>query len=321
MEADTEQRKKFEIARAPPARIQDAVGGIFDATLKELKTIYGMLKRVQVVAMVLEREYTPASQGTGGEKGTKSRLRLTLDDGTGMMAATWFGVGEEEASAYEKGDMVIALVRAGEYKNEITFTVDGIRKLTDLSVELHHRATILKKLKQLVSINQPLEIQGGGRITNPADDASKFFTSKEKGNKQQDISEIEQPVTIGDASTQKIQFTSRLGEEAGEGGAESEAGGSGKEVGSANAGEGLNALEALEGPERRQGDIEIDDDIIKGSIMETIMQPEFIDGITIAQLAQSLAIDRENISRILKIMANEGNVEEIPTKPGIYRGK
>ncbi len=307
MEANAEPRKKFEIARAPPARIKDAVGGIFDATKKELKTIYGMLKRVQIVALVLDREYTPASQGGGGERGTKSRLRLTLDDGTGVMAATWFGVGEGEASDYEKGDMVVALARAGEYKNEITFTVDGIRKLTDLSVELHHRATILKRLKQLAGDNQPLELDGGGRIINPADDASKFFTSATKVGEHEDISEIEQPVTVGEVNKERIRLTPRFEEEESHGGGGADSGGD--DAGVAGVGE------------EPEGDIEVDDDIIKGSIMDTIMQSEFIEGITLAQLEKALALDRKVLARILRIMANEGNVEEIPSSPGTYRGK
>ncbi|MEX2680541.1 MAG: hypothetical protein Q6373_003005, partial [Candidatus Sigynarchaeota archaeon] len=256
-------------------------------------------------------EYTPASQGPVGEKGTRSRLRLTLDDGTGLMVATWFGVGEAEASRYEKGDMVIALARAGEYKNEITFTIDGIRKLNDLSVELHHRAMILKKLKQLAANKKPLELPGGGRIINPADDASKFFSSTEKGTEQDDVSEIEQPIMVGDASTQNIQFTPRLGIEKSEGDGDGIAAGSAAILRAESSGAGAVPEE----------DVEIEDDIIKGSIMNTITEPEFLDGITIAKLAEILALDRNIIARVLKIMANEGTIEEIPSKPGTYRGK
>jgi hypothetical protein len=302
LEVDVEQRKKFEIARAPPARIRDVVSGIFDATRKELNTIYGMLKRVQIVAVVLRHEFTPASQG--GDKSTKSRLRFTLDDGTGIMAATWFGVDEEEASNYEKGDMIIAIARAGEYKNEITFTVDGIRKLTDLSVELHHRAVILKKLKQLAANNQPLELEGGGRITNQPDEASKFFTTT-KSAEHEDMSKIEQPVTIGGVNKGKVQFTSRLGGEEGDGEVE----GDEEEPEDESAGEA---------PDRN---LDVDDDIIKGSIMETIMQPEHVDGITIAQLEGAIAIDRKVLARVLKIMEHERTVEQVPSKPGTYRAK
>jgi hypothetical protein len=307
LEVDAEQRKKYEIARAPPARIKDAVGGIFDATSKELKTIYGMLKRVQIVALILDRQYTPASQGSG-EKSTKSRLRIMLDDGTGIMAATWFGVGDDEASGYEKGDMVIVLARAGEYKNEITFTIDGIRKLTDLSTELHHRAVILKKLKQLAVANQPLTLQGGGRITNQPDEASKFFTST-KGSEPQDISEIEHPIKVNNSEPEKTQIPSRLGEEAGDGEGGSEAGGGEEEPGEAG---------TRDAPGE---DLDVDDDIIKGSIMDTIMQPEHLEGITIAQLEEAIATDRKVLARVLKIMEHERTVEQVPSKPGTYRAK
>ncbi|MBN2150203.1 MAG: OB-fold nucleic acid binding domain-containing protein [Candidatus Lokiarchaeota archaeon] len=308
MEAEAEPRKRFEVARAPPARIRDAVGGVFDATMKELATIYGKVKRVQVVAMVIDHQYTPASQG--GDSGTKSRLRLTLDDGTGIMAATWFGIGEDEASSYETGDMVVAIVRAGEYKNEISFSVDGIRKLTDLSVELHHRAMILRQLKQLADEGKPLVLVGGGRVTNPADDASKFFTSGSKGGEHVDISEIELPVRVAGASKQETRYTSRLGD----GESDGESGG-GMDGGGSD-----DADDDAAGEEPGAG-IEVDDDVIKGSIMDTITQPEFEDGITIAQLEDALAIDRKELARVLKIMAAEGNVEEIPSKPGTYRGK
>ncbi len=266
-----------------------------------------MFKRVQIVALILDHQYTPASQG-GGDRSMKSRLRFTLDDGTGIITATWFGVGDDEASIYEKGDMVIVLARAGEYKNEITFTVDGIRKLTDLSVELHHRAVILKKLKQLLATNQPLVLQGGGRITNQPDEASKIFTTTKHGE-QEDISEIEHPVKISDARPETIQLTSRLGEEGGDGEGGGEDGYVGEEPADVGSGESPGK------------ELDVDDDIIKGSIMDTIMQPEHIDGITIAQLEEAIAIDRKVLARVLKIMEHERTVEQVPSKPGTYRAK
>lgn len=311
LEADTEQRKKFEITRAIPVRIKDAVGGNYNATTRDLETIYGLLKRVQIVAVILNKKYAPAQQT--GEKGTKSRLHLDLDDGTGIMAATWFGVDEDEASNYEIGDIIITLLRPGEYKSVINFSVDGIRKVTNIADELHHRAIILKKLKQLADAGKPLVLQGGGRITSTPDDASRFFTTS-KNAKPVDMAGIEQPVQVNVARTQQEQFTSRSGVTAT--GMDDEGGAVGVED------EPVDGIEK-EPVDDDAGSIpstehDMDEDVVKRIILDTIMQPEYEAGITVDALVKSTGMDRNLLARTLKIMENERTVAQHPSKPGTY---
>jgi len=296
-------REKFQVFPSPPARIKDVVGGVFDATNKELETIYGKVKRVLLVAVIIAKKYTPAGQ-SDGEKPKKSLLNLTLDDGTGIIQGTWFGVDEDTVDEYDIGDSVMLTARIGAYENKINIIIDGIKKISNLNDELHHRAQILKKLQALEHAGKPLVLPNGGRIDKENDEAARFFEGKGKG--EENIEAIEKPVIVAESKEEKLQFTSKLAEQqvdssenGAEGGIEAEAGDD-------------------SGDEQELGN---DDDLVKDTIMATIMQPEYADGMTVDQLQEATELDSKVIARVLKIMVNEKTLTKIKSKPDTYRAK
>jgi hypothetical protein len=300
-------KEKFKVFPSPPARIKDVTEGIYDMTEKELTTIYGKLKRVQLVATIIGKQYTPASQGDRGEK--KSRFQVVLDDGTGIAKVTWFGPTEEAASEYDVGDIVVVVARAGEYGNEITFSADAMRKLPNLTEELYHRALVVKKLKALKKAGKDLVLKNGGLITNRPDEASKFFTGKPAFD--DNIEAIEEPVDVSKGGDDKLQFVTRINEEK-EGDADAPAG---FPVKVKNAVEGKpSSRGAIDGGDDEGLDNE--DDFIKDTIMETIMQAEHAEGITVKQLQEVTQIDQKQIARVLKIMVTERIITQ---EGGLYK--
>ncbi|HME54761.1 MAG TPA: OB-fold nucleic acid binding domain-containing protein [Candidatus Lokiarchaeia archaeon] len=285
-------REKQRVFPAPPARVKDIIGGIFDASEKELQTIYGKIKRAMLVAVITKRDFTPAGESTGGKQ-TKNRVNLLLDDGSGIIKATWFGVDEDTSKDYDVGDLVKLTARIGEYQNEITLVIDSIKKVSDLNDEFYQRAKILEHLAELKKNGKPLILSNGGRVTNRPDEVSQMFSSKTKI--EEDIDSIEEPLSIKE-NDEGFKFTSNLGRKAKA--AEKK---SPKKVVEADVGN----------DEDMEQELEPDNDFIKDTIMETITEPEYADGITLGELQEVTHLERKVIARVLKIMENENMIAKV----------
>ena len=292
---ETAPREKQRVLPAPPARIKDILGGIFDASEKELQTIYCKLKRVMLVATITKREFFPAGESTDG-KPKKSRASLLLDDGSGIIKATWFGMDEDVSKDYDAGDLVKVTAKISEYQNEISLIIDGIKKITDINDELYQRAKILEKLTSLKNDGKRLVVPNGGRVTNQPDDVSQLFSKK--GKIEEDIGSIEEPLNVKEKSDDELQFTSKLVGKA--------------KVSKKQSPEAMIEVDASSDVDTEQ-ELVPDDDFIKETIMETITEPEYADGIRLDDLQEVTQFDRNVITRVLKIMENEGMIRKVGT--------
>jgi hypothetical protein len=286
-------REKQRIFPAPPARIKDLAGGIYDVSEKELQTIYGKIKRVMLVAVIVKRDFTAATETEDG-KARKNRINLVLEDGTSSIKATWFGVDEDNAKEYEVGDIVKIVAKVSEYQNEINLLIDGMKKISDFNDELYQRAKILEKLSSIARAGSKLVMENGGRVTNRPDEVSQFFSSKTKIDA--DINDIEKPLNVKESDHEGLQFQSKIGKETG----------ASKQKGSKK----MTEVVATNDTDTEQ-ELGPDDDFIKDTIMETIMEPEYADGIKLNDLQEVTSLDRKVLARVLKIMENEGMIQKI----------
>ncbi len=181
--------QSYRVDPAPPMRIIDVVGGIYDATNKELQTILGTVKSVTIVGTMMEMKFRAA---TSQDK--KNFITFTIDDGTATANGSYFGVDEDFMQKIEVGDIVIMSCRIGEFNNEMKLNPKHIVKVKDFNEELLYRARALDKLMELKRKGGPLVLRDGGRITNRPDEASRIFGAQAPSGTK--IEDIETPISI-----------------------------------------------------------------------------------------------------------------------------
>lgn len=294
-------REKYRVFPAPPARIKDIIGGVLYEEEKELQTIYGKIKRVMLVAVITKREFTSAGVSSEGKE-KKSRISFMLDDGSGIIKATWFGPDEDTFNDYDVGDLVKLTAKFNEYQNEITLIIDDIKKVSDFNDELYQRGKILEKLATLVATGQTLVLLNGGRVEKRLDEVSQFFSNKTKI--EEDIETIEKPLNIKKNDEDELQFTSKLG-------------GKTRDSKKKSTKKVVEAEESVD--ESTEQEMESNDDFMKDTIMATITEPEYTSGITLNELQEVTTLDRKAIVRVLKIMENENMIQKVG--PDKYKEK
>lgn len=255
--------------------IGDLRGGILDARNREMLTVLGKARKAVVIATILETAFVAAS-----DEGKKSRASFVLDDGTAVIKATWFGVGQDVVKRFVAGDIVVALVSFSEYKNEVNYYIDRLRQVSGFNEELHHRASILKRKRELVASGKPLVLVDAGTITNRDDESQIFFT--DGADTKAILDSFETPIDFKPA---KEEFTP---------------------VGRSRAVE--DSFE--EG---------FDDEMLKGMIMDTLIDLDSTEGVSIDELHDALQQDRGALVRILRIMENEQAIRRVSSNPDTYR--
>ncbi|MFX0102594.1 MAG: OB-fold nucleic acid binding domain-containing protein [Candidatus Hodarchaeota archaeon] len=155
------QSGKYKRFTSYPVRLCDVVKGVFDASAKELQTIYGNVKKVLFISTITKKNFQEEN----------SRCFFTLDDGTAKVSASWFDVDEDVVGDFETGDIVMVSARVNRYKENINVNVNKMRKIQNYNEELYHRAIILKKLSALQEQGKPLVLENGGNIINDEQEA------------------------------------------------------------------------------------------------------------------------------------------------------
>nr|MDO8118977.1 OB-fold nucleic acid binding domain-containing protein [Candidatus Sigynarchaeota archaeon] len=269
--------QSYRVDPAPPMRIIDVVQGIYDATNKELLTIFGTVKSATIVGTVIDMKLHPAQS-----QDKKSRLAITIDDGTATIQGSYFGVDDDIMREFETGDIVIMTGRINEYNNEIKINPKHVVKIKNLNEELLHRARTLDKLMALKKKGEPLVLKDGGRVTNRPDEASKLFNVQAPAGTK--IEDIETPIPIN---------------------------GSLSDDGDEN---GVNQTFA-----DFAGDdgvaFEEDDEIIKTGIMETLGQG---DAMGVEELAKALGYKDTTIQRVIHVMLAERGIRQVQSNPNKY---
>ena len=132
--------------------IKNIMEGKYSIEKKSLYTIFGDVKRVRIVATVIDKREIISPQSTDDdfllEEGERSNLRIEfdLDDGTGLIRAILWRANPDQFKNYIKGDIidVIGLIR--KWREDIQISPEIIKKIKDPNFILLRDAEIIRKI-------------------------------------------------------------------------------------------------------------------------------------------------------------------------------
>lgn len=190
---------KFKRHPAKRIFIGDLIEGSWNDEEKILSTRYGNLKRVRICGTLLNKkevmEQNSDDSFLADSFESNSRLSFQVDDGTGQLWGTLWGIGPNEYDHVSKGDLIdfVGLVRY--YKSNVAVTTEFLRKVNDPNTEIYHTFEVLRKRK----FDQSFEITNG-----PANDFTDFDfnPSEEKA--------IETVQAVGSESVSNVPNQNRI---------------------------------------------------------------------------------------------------------------
>jgi len=180
--------KSFKRLPAIRCWINHLLEGSYSAEQKILFTIFGEIKRVRIIATIVDKREKINTQSTDTDDildeddGSNVRLEFDLDDGTGLIRATLWNVDPEKYASFKEGDIVdiVGLIRY--WNSYISISPELLRKIEEPNSMLLRDAEIIKKIKH-GNIQEIPELSNGG---TPIDeipdeyDINKLFEEKEK---------------------------------------------------------------------------------------------------------------------------------------------
>jgi len=135
--------------RYPAVRcwVHHILNGSYSEEDKSLYTIFGALKRVRIIATIVDKREFLNTEGFEEEDGSEARVEFDLDDGTGLIRATLWRVDPEEYEMFTKGDLVdtIGLIRS--WKDFISISPEIIRKVKNPNKLLLRDVEIIQRIK------------------------------------------------------------------------------------------------------------------------------------------------------------------------------
>jgi RPA family protein len=143
--------KKTGFKRSPMKRlfVEDILAGEWQETEKAALTRYGSIKRCRIVGTVVNQRDVIKEDTEGSfiteRPGSNRRLVYQIDDGTGNIWATQWGVAIEDPHDIKTGMMVDCVGTIRFYRKYPGITVEYIRKINDPNIELYHMAEVIKK--------------------------------------------------------------------------------------------------------------------------------------------------------------------------------
>ncbi|MFW9951004.1 MAG: OB-fold nucleic acid binding domain-containing protein [Candidatus Thorarchaeota archaeon] len=133
--------------------------GKYNVQNNSLITIFGGIKRVRIVATLIEKEEFISRKSLDDEdslEGTNINHRFILDDGTGLIyAIKWIDSNRtpnriQSTNLYKnlkKGDLVSISGKINSWNNKIQISVENVNKITNPNYSLLNDARIIKKIK------------------------------------------------------------------------------------------------------------------------------------------------------------------------------
>lgn len=118
---------------------------------KMLATRYGKLKNVRICGIITNKneiiEDNSENSFISRTSMGNARLSFQIDDGTGRLWTTLWGVESDEYSTLKFGTTVDLVGNVRSYKNKVSITVKFIRSIKDPNYELNNTLEILRKRK------------------------------------------------------------------------------------------------------------------------------------------------------------------------------
>ncbi len=140
--------------RYPSVRVlvEDLKAGAWNDEEKNLATRYGKLKRIRLVGLIIRRKDVADPQA--GEDSFledtvqgNGRVSFLVDDGTGQIWATMWGVDPNSYPDLVTGCLVDMVGKVRIYQNNPQLTLELIHELADPNYEAYHLLEVLKKRK------------------------------------------------------------------------------------------------------------------------------------------------------------------------------
>ncbi|WP_457556521.1 hypothetical protein [Candidatus Harpocratesius sp.] len=145
----SEGGSRFQKYPALHVFIKDLDEGQWIDEEKMVSTRYGRVKRVRVCGTILYRK-DPTNENQeesflDDSFGQNSRISFQIDDGTGRIWITIFGIEIEDYSYIKKGILIEVVGKTRQYRNKISLVGEYARKLSDPNWETYHMLKILTR--------------------------------------------------------------------------------------------------------------------------------------------------------------------------------
>ncbi|MEJ2249581.1 MAG: OB-fold nucleic acid binding domain-containing protein [Candidatus Lokiarchaeota archaeon] len=116
-------------------------------------TIFGKVKRVRLIATILEKreilnsEMTESSEFMDEDENSNMRIEFDLDDGTGMIRATLWRADPEDYKDLKKGVIVDITGLTRNWKGFVSISPEILKEVEDPNFKLLLDAEIIKRVK------------------------------------------------------------------------------------------------------------------------------------------------------------------------------
>ena len=139
-----------QMIRFPTIRvwIKNVNEGIYDEAENAFLTIFGKVKRVSIIATIIEkREINLTNQSDSPYAIDGYSSNFELDDGTGIISCVKWNMPLEEYERIKLGDLVLIIGLLRSRFGLPTLTIEILKKIRDPNDLLLHDALIIKRIK------------------------------------------------------------------------------------------------------------------------------------------------------------------------------
>ena len=180
--------KSFKRLPAIRCWIKHILEGSYSTEDKILFTIFGEVKRVRVIATIVDKREIIKTQTADGEDildeddENNVRLEFDLDDGTGLIRAILWNVNPEKYETFNKGNIVDVIGLIRYWNSYVSISPEIIRTIEEPNFFLLRDAEIIKKIKSGNLKEIPVLNNDGTSLDEIPDefDINDLFEEKEK---------------------------------------------------------------------------------------------------------------------------------------------
>ncbi|MFW9973503.1 MAG: OB-fold nucleic acid binding domain-containing protein [Candidatus Odinarchaeota archaeon] len=132
--------------------IKHILEGQYDENEKFFCTIFGHIKRIRIIATIIDRkekliEISEEELGFEDSNDSNIRIDFDLDDGTGMIRATVRNADPDKYKAFKKGDIVDVMGGVSRYGDFVSLWLEYMKIVEEPNLILLRNAEIINKIK------------------------------------------------------------------------------------------------------------------------------------------------------------------------------
>lgn len=147
------QIQSFKRFPAVQIWIKNILEGQYSSENKSFFTIFGKIKRVRIVATIVDKREILSAQITendmllGEDDHSNLRIEFDLDDSTGLIRAILWQANPDQYIDFTKGDIVDVVGIIRQWKGFTSISPEIIKKVKNPNIILLRNAEIIKKIK------------------------------------------------------------------------------------------------------------------------------------------------------------------------------